>query len=354
MADPRFFQVAGPFSLKELADIAGAEIRAGKPDERFSDVASLDAAGPTDVSFLDNPAYADAFTQSGAGVCIIGPNLKAVPPEGMALLVCGEPYRGYGLIARAFYPDIAGAAPSAGGVAEGAHVDPAAQLGEGVRIDPGAVVGAGAEIGPRTVLGPNVVVGPGCRIGADCVIAPSVSIRYSLIGDRVRIYAGARIGEDGFGYASSATGHLHIPQLGRVVIGNDVEVGANTTIDRGAGPDTVIGDGCIIDNLVQVGHNVRMGKCCVIVAHVGISGSTTLGDYVVIGGQAGLKGHITVGSGVRIGAQAGVISNLEPGITVIGSPAQPYSEFWRQMAALKRLAIPRKGSSNKKAAKKNG
>ncbi len=338
MSDPRFFKVAGPFTLRELAGIADAEIRAGNPDSRFTNVAPLAAAGPEDVSFLDNPAYAEAFARSAAGACIVGKDLKAPPPAGMALLVAAEPYRGYGLIARAFYPETA---PEPG-IAAGARVDPAATVAADARIETGAVIGAGAEIGARTIVGPNVVVGPGCRIGADGVIGPCVSIRYSLVGDRVRIYAGARIGEDGFGYASNASGHLHIPQLGRVVIGNDVEIGANTTIDRGAGPDTVIGDGCIIDNLVQIGHNVRLGRFCVIVAQVGISGSTTLGDYVIIGGQAGLKGHIEIGSGARIGAQAGVMADIEPGATVIGSPARPYGDFWRQMATLKRLSARNK------------
>ena len=338
MADPRFFQVAGPFTLGALAGIAGAEIGAGDPEAVFSDVAPLATAGPGDVSFLDNPSYAEAFSRSKAGACIVASDLKAQPPSGMALLVAKDPYRGYALTARAFYPD----GVSGGTVAAGAHVDASARLGEGCRVEPGAVIGPHAEIGPRSVIGANAVIGPGVRLGADCVIAPSVSIRYSLLGDRVRIYAGARLGEDGFGYASDASGHLHIPQLGRVLVGNDVEVGANSTIDRGSGPDTVIGDGCIIDNLVQIGHNVRLGKCCVIVAHVGISGSTTLGDYVVIGGQAGIAGHITVGTGVKIGAQAGVMTDVPAGSTVIGSPAMPHKEFWRQYAALKRLATTKK------------
>ena len=337
MADSRFFHAAGPFALSALAKIAGAEIR-GDASRVIRDVAPLTTAGADDISFLDNPAYAAAFQASNAGACIVAANFKGDVPSGMSLLLAENAYKAYALVAHAFYPEPVAAA----GIAPGAHVDPTATLGEGCEIASGAVIGAGAEIGKRCRIGANAVIGAGVLLGDECDIGPLVSIRYSILGTRVRIYAGARIGEDGFGYASDATGHTHIPQVGRVVIGNGVEIGANTTIDRGAGPDTVIGDGCIIDNLVQIGHNVRMGRCCIIVSHVGISGSTTLGDYVIIGGQAGLKGHIAIGDGVKIGAQAGVISNLDAGSAVIGSPAVPYKEFWRQMAALRRLATPRK------------
>lgn len=337
MADPRFFRSAGPFSLAALAKLAGAELR-GAPDRLVHDVAPLGAAGPNDVSFLDNPRYAAAFSASRAGACIVGPDLKATVPSGMALLVAKDPYKAYALIAGTFYPDPVPVA----GVAAGASVDPSARLGAGCEVQPGAVIGAGAEIGARCRIGAGAVIGPGVVLGEGCDIAPLVSIRYAVVGARVRIYAGARIGEDGFGYASDASGHTHIPQVGRVLIGDGVEIGANTCIDRGSGPDTVIGEGCIIDNLVQIGHNVRMGRGCVVVAHVGISGSTTLGDFVIIGGQAGIAGHLAIGDGVKIGAQAGVINNLEPGATVIGSPAVPHKEMWRQVAALKALAASKK------------
>ena len=337
MADPRFYRSAGPFTLSALAKIAGADL-VGDGVRQIVDVAPLSAAGPENISFLDNPAYTDAFVSSRAGACILGSNLKAKAPEGMALLVAHDAYKAYALIARAFYPD---PAPSAG-VAPGAHVDPSAKIGAGTEVAPGAVIGAGAEIGAHCRIGANAVIGPGVKIGTGCDIAPLVSIRFAIIGDHVHIYAGARIGEDGFGYASDATGHTHIPQVGRVLIGNGVEIGANTTIDRGSGPDTVIGDGCIIDNLVQIGHNVRLGRGCVIVSQVGISGSTTLGDFVIIGGQVGVAGHLTLGQGVRVGAQSGVISNVPPGETLLGSPAVPHKQFWRQVAALKGLATGKK------------
>ncbi len=332
MADSRFYRPAGPFTVSALAAIAGAEV-SGDGDRVIADVAPLDAAGPEHVSFLDNPAYAAAFSASRAGACIVGANLKAASPDGMVLIVARDPYKAYALVCRAFHPE----PEPKPGIAPGAHVDATAKIGEGTEIQPGVVIGAGAEIGRRCRIGAGAVIGPGVRLGEGCDIGPLVSIRCALLGARVRIYAGARIGEDGFGYASDASGHTHIPQVGRVLIGDGVEIGANTTIDRGSGPDTVLGEGCIIDNLVQIGHNVRLGRGCVVVAQVGISGSTVLGDYVVIGGQVGIAGHLTIGDRVRVGAQSGIINDVEPGETLLGSPAVPHKQFWRQLAALKAL-----------------
>jgi UDP-3-O-[3-hydroxymyristoyl] glucosamine N-acyltransferase len=338
MPDPRFFSSAGPFKLAALAEITGGTIAKGDGELELTGVAPLDGATASDISFLENSAYAGAFERSCAGACIVGPDLKARAPDGMALLVVPHAYKGYALVARVFYPDTL----PVGGIAAGASVDPSARIGEGTEVAPGAVIGAAAEIGKGCRIGANAVIGDGVILGDGCDIGPLVSVRFSILGKGVRVYAGARIGEDGFGYASDASGHLHIPQLGRVMIGDGTEIGANTTIDRGAGPDTVIGPGCIIDNLVQIGHNVRMGKGCIVVALAGISGSTTLGDYVVIGGQVGVAGHLKIADGVRVGAQAGIIRDIEAGQTLLGSPAMPHKEFWRQMAALKKLATPKK------------
>jgi UDP-3-O-[3-hydroxymyristoyl] glucosamine N-acyltransferase len=341
MPDPRFFHAAGPFTLAQLAEITGADILGGEPEKVIRDVAPLGKAGVDDISFLDNPAYTGVFTTSKAGACIVGDDLKASAPSGMTLLIAKDAYKAYALVARAFYPDV----KPLGGIGAGARVDPSAMIGDGTEIAAGAVIGAHVEIGQDCRIGANAVVGAGVQMGDGCDIGPLVSLKCAVLGHRVKIYAGARIGEDGFGYASDAEGHLHIPQLGRVLIGDGVEIGANTTIDRGSGPDTVIGEGSIIDNLVQIGHNVHLGRYCIIVSHVGISGSTTLGDYVVIGGQVGIAGHLKIGDGVRVGAQAGVIGDLEKGATVIGSPALPHREFWRQVATLKRLSTPRRDKS---------
>jgi UDP-3-O-[3-hydroxymyristoyl] glucosamine N-acyltransferase len=216
-------------------------------------------------------------------------------------------------------------------VAQGARVDPSAEVGPFSLVEAGAEVGARCRIGPYAAIGPGVVLGPECRIGAHA------SLTHAILSARVYVYPGARIGQEGFSFARADAGFLTVPQLGRVILEDDVEVGANSTIDRGSTGDTVVGTGSRTDNLVQIGHNARLGRCCVIVAQVGIAGSTVLEDFVQVGGQAGLTGHLHVGEGARIGAQAGVISDVPQGATLLGSPAQPRQEFFRQVAVLKQI-----------------
>lgn len=335
MADPRFFTNAGPFTLAQLAEISGAAPAEGvNPQAVFTDVAPLEQAAADQVSFLDNRKYVAAFQASTAGLCVIAPEMADKAPAGMALLLSPDPYRAYARIAQAFYPV---PAPEPW-VAPTAFIDPSAKLGEGCRVEPGAVIGPKAEIGARCRIGANVVIGQGVVLGDECTIGANATISHALVGAKVNIYPGARIGQDGFGFAMGPQGHLKVPQLGRVVIGNNVEIGANTTIDRGAGPDTVIGDGSMIDNLVQIGHNVQLGRGCVIVAQVGISGSTRMGDFVAAGGQAGITGHLKIGSGARIAAQAGVMRDVAPGETVGGAPAVPMADWLRQSAILGKMA----------------
>ena len=337
MADPRFFIAAGPFTLATLAEISGAQIGGGDPQATFTNVAPLDEAGAGDVGFLDNRRYADAFAASGAGACVVHPDMAPRAPSGMALLLTDEPYHAYARIARAFYPP----RPVEPGVAPTAAIDPTATIGDGCRVEAGAVVGPGAEVGARCHLGANTMIGSGVVLGDDCVVGPSATIVNSIIGARTVVHTGVRIGQDGFGFALGAADHQKVPQLGRVLIGDDVEIGANTTIDRGTGPDTVIGDGTKIDNLVQIGHNVQLGRGCMVVAQVGISGSTQVGDFVMMGGQAGFTGHLKIGDGARIAAQSGVMRDVAPGAEIGGSPAKPVKEWLRSVAAVDRLAKTR-------------
>ena len=339
MSDPRFFTAAGPFRLAELARLATAELKPADGGEKaVRDVAPLDSAGPDELSFLDNPRYLDAFKASRAGACVVAPDRAGDAPPGMTLLITKNPYRGYALIAQAFYPD----PPARSELASSASIDPTARIGAGTLVEPGAVVGARAEIGRNGVIGAGAVIGPGTVLGDDVRVGSCASVRYAIVGARVRIFAGARIGEDGFGFAPDPGGHVKVPQLGRVLIGDDVEIGANATIDRGAGPDTIIGEGCRIDNLVQIGHNVKLGKGCIIIAQSGISGSTVLEDHVIVAAQGGLTGHLSIGKGARIGAQAGVMRDVPAGESVLGAPAVPVRQFFRQVAVLARLAAGKK------------
>jgi len=333
MPDPRFYSVAGPFTLDELAKISGAEATSGG-DRLFSDVAPLAAAASDQVSFLDNRKYLDDFGESSAGACLVHPDHATRAPDGMALLVTGAPYHGYARVAAAFYPRES----NANGLAAMDGIDKSAMIGEGCQIAPSAAIGAKAEIGEGCRIGPHGVIGPGAVIGPGGVIASNATLTHCIIGANAVIHSGVRIGQDGFGFALGPEGHLKVPQLGRVVIGEDVEIGANCTIDRGSAPDTVIGDGTKIDNLVQIGHNVRIGGNCMVVSQVGISGSTTVGDFVMLGGQAGIAGHLTIGDGVRVAAKAGVIGDVGPGLTVAGLPARPRMEWLRSVAVLRRLA----------------
>lgn len=339
MADPRFFENKGPFSLSQLAEIADAEITHGDPDKNFDDVAPLQSAGAGHISFLDNKLYADAFVTSNAGACLCDPKFVERAPEGMALLVTAEPYRAYARVAQAFYPQPGPVA----GIHTGAHVSDSATLGEGCQVDAGAVILDNVEIGAGCRIGANSVIGTGVVMGDGCDVGPNVTIQCALIGRGCIFHPGARIGQDGFGFAPGAV-HLKVPQLGRVVIEDGVDIGANACIDRGTGPDTVIHAGTKIDNMVQIGHNVEVGTGCLFPALSGISGSTKIGNYVMMGGAAGLAGHLTIGDGARIAAHSGVMRDVEPGQTVAGSPAMPAKEFWRQIAAIKNLVKTKKGA----------
>ncbi len=338
MADPRFFKLAGPFTLGEIATRIGVvlatESEAGR---RVVDVRPLGEAGPEHLTFLYDKRYAQTFAASPAGACIVEADMVAQAPVGMAVLVAKKPRLSFAKAASLFYPE-----PQARGVRhQGALVDASAVVDPSAEIDAGAVIGAGAEIGAGCRIGANAVIGAGVVVGEDTVVGANASISHALVGCRVVIYPGVRIGQPGFGFEPSAEGVVKVPQLGRVLIGDDVEVGANSTVDRGSGQDTVIGQGTMIDNLVQIGHNVVVGERCILVAQSGIAGSTRLGNFVVIAGQVGVSGHLRIGDGAVVGPQSGVKEDVPAGGRVMGTPSQPMTEFGRSFAAFKRLG--RKG-----------
>lgn len=340
MPDPRFFSRAGPFGLAELAELTGARLLRPEDGARIiTDVAPLETAGADDVAFLDNRKYLAAFAASRAGAAFVQDQDVTRAPAGMALLVAAEPYKAFARAARAFYPE----PPLVPGRSPTAVIDAAAMIGEGCEVGPYAVIEGGSRVGARCRIGAHAVVGSGVEIGDDCRIGTQVTLSHCLIGARVVLHPGARIGQAGFGFAPDPAGPVKVPQLGRVIIGDDVDIGANTTIDRGSGHDTVIGPGTMIDNLVQIGHNVSLGRGCILAGQVGISGSTRLGDFVMAGGQVGFAGHLTVGDRVRVGAKSGLMRDVAAGETVMGNPAVPFTRFMRQVATLERLAKKKDG-----------
>ncbi len=312
---------------------------AGPQDLLLDGVAPLQTAGPTELSFLDNRQYLPLLSATRAGAVIVHPDYLARVPAGTVAIATPEPYLAWARAAALFYPT----PPAKPGIHPTAVVDPAAHIDPTAELGPLCVVGAGAVIGARCRIGPHAVVGEGVSMGTDCRIGPHASLSHAVLGNRVYVYPGARVGQEGFGFAPGPAGFVTVPQLGRVILEDDVELGANSTIDRGSTQDSVIGAGSRIDNLVQLGHNVNFGRCCVVVAQAGVSGSTVLEDFVVVAAQAGLTGHLRVGAKARIGAQAGVMRDVAAGADVVGSPAMPIREFFRNVAVLRKLAQRRTG-----------
>lgn len=337
MEHPGFFHRAGPFGLAEVARATEAQLPEGVDAATLiSDVRPLSDAGAGHVSFLDNRKYLPQLQHTGAGACFVLPAFKDRVPKGTVALLTRTPYRSFALALQLFYPEAM--RPKAARVEAGTHVDPTAVLEDGVEIEPGAVVGAEAVIGRGTRIAAGAVVGYRVHIGRGCYVGPLATVVHALVGDRVILHSGVRIGQDGFGFAMGPKGHLKVPQIGRVVIQDDVEIGANTAIDRGALKDTIIGEGTKIDNLVQIGHNVVIGRHCVIVAQCGISGSTELGDFVVMGGQSGSVGHIRIGAGAMIAGASHAKDDVPPGARYGGTPAKPLKQWGREIAVLSRLA----------------
>jgi UDP-3-O-[3-hydroxymyristoyl] glucosamine N-acyltransferase len=320
----------------DIATIVRGELR-GDQSARVRAVAPIDRAAGGDVTFLASPRYARLLAQqrASAPVVLVSPQLADTPGDTAARIIVAKPQEAMlELLPRLYRPPAA-----TSGVDATVRIGRGARIGRGVSLGPYAIIGAGAAIGDGTRLDAHVVVGEGVQIGTSAHLYPHVTL-YSgtTLGDRVVVHSGARIGSDGFGYVFRDGVHAKIPHVGRCIIENDVEIGANTTIDRGSIDDTIVGAGTKIDNLVQIGHNCRIGRLTLIMAQVGLAGSTRVGDGCILAGQAGLSGHITIGDGARLAAQAGVFGDVPAGETWSGYPARPHAESLRASAAMFKLS----------------
>ncbi len=333
MADPRFYRREGPFALSHLAELVGLDGVTG--DIELANIASLEIAGRDALSFFSDPKRAEALATTQAGAILIKAEHANLCPDTALAVVCPDPYRAMAQVSQIFYPDAAQSRPM-GGVAATQLIHPSAKIGNNVSIAPNVSIGAGAEIGDGCSLGAGVCIGHGVVLGRDCTVLPNTSLAYALIGDRVIIHSGATVGSDGFGFAAGAS-HLKIPQLGRVIVQADVEIGANASIDRGAFGDTMIGEGSKLDNLVHLAHNVQLGRHCFITACCAVAGSSVLGDYVQMGGCAAVGGHITIGDRCVISAQSAVLRSFPADSQIAGSPGRLRSELYRELALVSRL-----------------
>jgi len=333
-AEPSSGERASTLTARAIADLVGGELR-GEPDTTVGSIAPLSRAGRDQLSFLSDGRYSAALESSAAGVVLITKELAETPGGVPSRIIVEKPQSALLEVLPRFYP----AGDHVPSVDATARIGRGARIGSGVTIEAYAVIGDGAVVSDGAWIGAHSVVGEGVKVGESSRIFPHVTLYPgSEVGDRVRLHSGVRIGSDGFGYVSSGNDHAKIPHVGRSIIGDDVEIGANTTIDRGSIDDTVIGAGTKIDNLVQIGHNVKVGRLCLIMAQVGIAGSAQVGDGCVLAGQAGLGGHITIGAGARIGGQSGVFGDVPAGETWSGYPARPHRESLRATGALFKIA----------------
>jgi UDP-3-O-[3-hydroxymyristoyl] glucosamine N-acyltransferase len=341
MAQPAFFEKPPLTTLAEIAVLAKAElVDPSRANQQVKGLASLDEAGPQHLSFFDNLKYAGQLAQSKAGACLVSPRFEASVPANIAVLRSPQPFRAFVNVARAFHRDALRPASWVGndGIAPSAIIDPTAHLEDGVIVDPLAVIGPNVEIGAGTVVGAGAVIGPGVRIGRDCNVGARTAIQCALIGNNVLIHPGCSIGQDGYGFVFfGAEGHVKVPQTGRVLIQNDVEIGAGTTIDRGSLRDTVIGEGTKIDNQVQIGHNVTIGRHCLLAAQIGLAGSLTIGDNVALGAKVGINNHLKIGDGAQVTAMSAVKDDIPPGGRWGGHFAKPTRQWFREIVAVERL-----------------
>jgi UDP-3-O-[3-hydroxymyristoyl] glucosamine N-acyltransferase len=326
MIDPRFYEALGPVTVRALA---GSYEVGGDADASVLSAAPAERAGPNDICYYEGWRGIELGTAPAA--CVIAPSLAHLAPNARALILTERPRAAFARIARLLHRE-----RRTGGA--GAAIDPSARLEAGVRLAPGVVIGAGAQIGADTYVGPNAVIGPGVAIGRRCSVGAGASVAFALVGDEVTILAGAVIGEQGFGVAGDASGPVDVPHLGRVVIQDRVTIGANSTIDRGVFDDTIIGEGCKIDNLCHVAHNCTLGRGVLVAAFAGISGSTIVGDGVTMGGRVGIADHRKIGAGATVAGGAAVFQDIPPGEVWSGYPAKPLRKWLREAAWISRKA----------------
>ncbi|MCF3935635.1 UDP-3-O-(3-hydroxymyristoyl)glucosamine N-acyltransferase [Acuticoccus sp. M5D2P5] len=349
MSSP-FFPPAEPQTLGRIADAVGAVVDDAARDRIMSDVMPLDSAGPEHVTFLRDAKMRTMLQETRAGAVFCHPRFADIVPAETVALLTPYPANAFGLAAGLFHPSAMRPRPltarAGGEIAASAIVEEPDRLEANVIVEAFAVISRGVEIGRGSVIGPNVVIGPNCTIGRNTTIGANTTLQCVHIGDRVIIHPGVRIGQDGFGLARTPDGYRKVPQVGSVIIQDDVEIGANSTVDRGSRRDTVIGKGTKIDNLVQIAHNVVMGCHCVIAGCTGIAGSVTMGDYVTIGGHAGLKDGVTIGSGVSIAGKAAVGDDIPAGASYAGYPAMLARDYLAERRAIGRLTRRKTDASN--------
>jgi UDP-3-O-[3-hydroxymyristoyl] glucosamine N-acyltransferase len=350
MAQPIFFQQPPTSTLAAIASLAEADlVDASRGGQHVRGLASLDQAGPMHLTFFDNLKYADQLASTKAGACLVSARFEASVPAHVAVLRAAQPFHEFVKIARALHGDAL--RPQSwvdnSGIAASAIIDPSARLEDGVIVDPLAVIGPHVEIGTGTVIGAGAVIGANVKIGRYCNVGARSAIQFAFVGNQVLIHPGCSIGQDGYGFIFFGPGgHMKVPQTGRVLIQNDVEIGAGTTIDRGSLRDTVIGEGTKIDNQVQIGHNVTIGRNCLLAAQIGLAGSLTIGDNVALGAKVGINNHIHIGDGAQVTAMSGVKDDIPANGRWGGFFAKPTRQWFREIVAVERLA--REGAADPK------
>ena len=343
MSDPRFFKNSGPFTLEEIYKFIGKELLDSKISNNYLvvDIATLGHANDGNITFFQDLKYKDDLLKTKASICILKKEHKKLAPKNLILIYSENPYMDFTKISQKFYPfEIK--PQSTTGLAIEEDIDASVKLGKDVFIEKGAVIGKNVVIGDETTISSNSVIASGVEIGSNCFIGPNVNISHAIIGNNNIIHQGTSIGQDGFGFSMSAEKHEKIPQVGTVIIENNIEIGSNCSIDRGSLQDTLIKNGTKIDNLVHIAHNCIIGENCIIAGMVGLAGSTTLEDFVVMGAKSGAVGHITIGKGSQIAAKAGVSKTLPPGKIWAGFPIREINTWRKEMLSLRMASKDKK------------